>query len=53
MLKEARKVANRTQEQLAEKVRTKKVIYLYLKMENVTFSFQHFTEFLSSDSENV
>ncbi len=52
MLKEARKEANMTQEQLAEKVGTKKVISLDLKMENASFNLRHFTEFLSLDLEN-
>lgn len=51
-LKDARREANLTQEQLAEKVGTKKVIFHALKTVNVTFSFQHFTKFLKTDLAN-
>jgi len=47
MLKEARKEANMTQEQLAEKV-----ISQDLKMVNATFNFRRFIEFLNLDLEN-
>jgi HTH-type transcriptional regulator / antitoxin HipB len=49
ILKEARKEANMTQEELATKWALKKAISLDLKTENVIFSFQHFTEFLNLD----
>lgn len=52
MLKEARKEANMTQEQLAKKLEQRKAIYPDLKTENVKFSFQHFTGFLNLDLEN-
>lgn len=52
MLKEARKEAKMTQEQLAEKVGTKKATFLDLKTGNAIFNFQHFTEFLNLDLEN-
>lgn len=41
MLKEARKEAKLTQQQLAEKAGTKKVISQKLKMQKGIFNFQH------------
>jgi ribosome-binding protein aMBF1 (putative translation factor) len=48
MLKEARKEAHMTQDELAEKVGIKKVISQDLKTVSATFNFQRFTEYLSS-----
>jgi len=41
MLKEARKESNMTQEQLAERSGTKKVIFHELRMRKGIFSFRH------------
>ena len=41
MLKQARKEEKLTQEQLAERTGTKKVIFLNLKMRKEIFNFQH------------
>ncbi len=50
ILKQARREANLTQEQLAEKVGTiKKAISRASKTVSATFSFRRFTEFLKTD----
>ena len=46
MLKEARHEAHLTQEELADKVGTKKVISPALKMGSAIFNYQHYTGYL-------
>ena len=52
MLKEARKEANLTQDELAQKTGTKKVIYLELKEDLATFRFLPTTSLLKLGLEN-
>ena len=42
VIKEERRVAKMTQEQLADKIGAKKVLFQGLKMGKATFNFQHF-----------
>lgn len=43
LIKEERKLANLTQEQLAHKIGVKKVLYQELRMVTVIFNYQHYT----------
>ncbi len=43
VIREERRLASMTQEQLAEKTGTKKSLFQELKMATVIFNFQHFT----------
>ena len=45
IIKEARRLASMTQEQLAEKTGTKKVLFQELKMGIVISNFRHFTNY--------
>lgn len=49
MIKEARKEVHMTQETLAEKTGTKKVIFQDLRMERLIFKFLRFLRFLKRD----
>lgn len=49
VIKEERRLASMTQEQLPKKTVTKKVLFQELRMDIATFSFRHFINFWSMD----